>query len=407
MASKLRTLVRTGLALAGLVCINLLVSCTPEPLPTPVITPLPTGQATEDVTASGIVVAASQMQAVFTMLGRVEDVTVAVGDKVEAGERMVSLDATDFEAAVAQAEAALATAQRERARLDAPPDPDAIAAAEANVRVATAAITQTLASRAAPPVGATAAETAAARSALAAAMADRRETFEAHEDTLTCVDVEGYGEVCPLLGPPEENARLAWHAAEAGLDAAQAEVDAVAPRGLGEVRVANADVALAQAQLGLAEAQLAQVSAPVMDEEVAVADAAVAEAQAALQAAEVALRRATLLAAMEGTVVDVAVEVGEVVQPGQPVLTLADLGDLRVETTDLSELDVGRVERGQAVTLALEAFDGREISGVVRDIAPRPELLGGDVVYTVTITLDEIPPELRLGMSAEVTIHVD
>jgi hypothetical protein len=43
----------------------------------------------------------------------------------------------------------------------------------------------------------------------------------------------------------------------------------------------------------------------------------------------------------------------------------------------------------------------------VVDIAPRADILGGDVVYGVTIALDEQPPGLRWGMSVEVEIAVE
>jgi hypothetical protein len=47
-----------------------------------------------------------------------------------------------------------------------------------------------------------------------------------------------------------------------------------------------------------------------------------------------------------------------------------------------------------------------EIGGQVLDIAPQANTVGGDVVYAVTIELDEQPPGLRWGMSVEVEIKV-
>ena len=184
-------------------------------------------------------------------------------------------------------------------------------------------------------------------------------------------------------------------------------MSAVAPRGLAEVRVANANVALAKAQQRLAEAYLAQVKTPATAQEIEVADAAVTEARAAVTAAQAVLRPAILKAPLEGTVIDIFVEVGEVAQPAQTATTLAGLDQLQVETTDLSELDIGRVKPGQSVTMYIEGLDNRQIQGVVERIAPRADLLGGDVVYAVTVSLTESPPELRMGMSVEATIHVE
>ncbi|MCJ7548870.1 MAG: HlyD family efflux transporter periplasmic adaptor subunit, partial [Anaerolineae bacterium] len=289
----------------------------------------------------------------------------------------------------------------------APPDGAAIAAAEANVRAAAAAVTQTLVLRNAPALGATEVVESSTRAALAAAMANRQEAHETHEIMLTCVEIEGYGRICPLLGAPEENTRFQLEATEAGLQAAEAEMSAVEPRGLAEIRVANANITLAKAQQMLAEAYLAQVTSPATAQEIEASDAVVTEARAAVTAAQTALNPATLAAPRAGTVIDIFVEVGEVAQPAQTAITLADLDQLQVETTDLSELDIGRVNPGQTVTLFIEGLDDQEIQGVVARIAPRADLLGGDVVYAVTISLDEIPPELRMGMSIEVTIHVE
>ena len=275
------------------------------------------------------------------------------------------------------------------------------------MRAAAAAVTQTLVLRNAPDVGASEVERLSTRSALAAAMANRQEAYETHELMMTCVEIEGYGKICPLLGAPEENTRFQWHATEAELQVAEVNMSAVERRGLAEIRGANAAIALAKAQQMLAEAYLAQVQAPVTAREIAAADAVVAEGRAAVRAAQSALRWATLKAPVTGTVIDIFVEAGEVAQPTQPAIILADLEHLQVETTDLSELDIGRVKPGQATTLYIEGLDNQQIQGVVQRIAQKADLLGGDVVYAVTISLTEVPPELRMGMSAEVVIHVE
>jgi HlyD family secretion protein len=76
---------------------------------------------------------------------------------------------------------------------------------------------------------------------------------------------------------------------------------------------------------------------------------------------------------------------------------------LRVETTDLSERDVAQVKPGQPVSVYVEAL-GQEIDGQVVGIAPQATTVGGDVVYTVYVELDEQPSNLRWGMSIEVEI---
>jgi multidrug resistance efflux pump len=97
---------------------------------------------------------------------------------------------------------------------------------------------------------------------------------------------------------------------------------------------------------------------------------------------------------------------GETVMPGQAVFTLADLIQLRAETTDLSERDVAQVAVGQRATVYVEALE-TEIGGRVVDIAPQADTVGGDVVFAVTIALEDQQPGLRWGMSVEVEIAVE
>jgi HlyD family secretion protein len=124
-----------------------------------------------------------------------------------------------------------------------------------------------------------------------------------------------------------------------------------------------------------------------------------------VQIARAALEQATLRAPFPGVVTALEVSPGETVVPGREVLTLADLRQLHVETTDLSELDVARVSVGRGAAVYVEALE-TEINGSVAGMAPQANTVGGDVVYRVSITLGEQPPELRWGMSVEVEIKV-
>lgn len=132
---------------------------------------------------------------------------------------------------------------------------------------------------------------------------------------------------------------------------------------------------------------------------VAVADVAKAGWDSALAN----LAQATLTAPFDGTVVDIAVVPGELAQVNQVVLTLADLNHLQIVTTDLSERDIARVKIGQSATVYIEALD-LTLTGEVVRISPISENVGGDVVFPVTIELDEQPEGLLWGMSAEVEI---
>ncbi len=125
-----------------------------------------------------------------------------------------------------------------------------------------------------------------------------------------------------------------------------------------------------------------------------------------LDTAYAELSQTELVAPFAATVVSVNVKPSEFVQAGQVVLVLARLDNLHVETTDLSELDIASVKIGQAATVHIDALD-KEIPGVVTAISPISDTLGGDVVFKVTIQLDEQPKELLWGMSADVEIQTE
>ena len=126
-------------------------------------------------------------------------------------------------------------------------------------------------------------------------------------------------------------------------------------------------------------------------------------AQIAKELAQAALAQNTIYAPYDGVIVDINVIPGEIAQQGQPVIALATLQNLHIETTDLSERDILKIKVGDPANVAIEALN-ETFSGKVIRIAPKADNRGGDVVFKVTIALDEQPKGLLWGMTAEVTI---
>ena len=141
-------------------------------------------------------------------------------------------------------------------------------------------------------------------------------------------------------------------------------------------------------------------------EKILEADSKVEQMNAALEAVKATLAQGTLVAPIDGTVVEVDVSPGEYVQPAQVVIVIADLQNTRIETTDLNELNVATVKIGQPANVYVEALD-KEFPGKVTAISPIAGTLGGDVVFKVTVQLDEQPKELLWGMSVDVKINVE
>jgi len=357
----------------------------PEPSPTPVLTApapaLPSRSSGAAVTASGEVMAAQEAQMGFALAGQVQTVEVELGDEVLQGDTLISLESSALEAGVAQAEAALEAARAQLAELEAGPRPEDLATAEAAYA---GALAQYHKLEAGPSDQERRIALAALRKAEAALV-----QAQAAYDAIAWVE-----EVTQM---PQT---LALQLATLDYESALANYELVTRGALPE------DLEAAWRNVQSAIAQVDRLRAGPTPQQLAIAQAVVTQAEAALEVARATLNQATLTAPFSGTVADVQVSPGQIVMPGQVVLTLADLSHLQVETTDLSERDVTGVQMGQEATVYVEPLNV-DVPGRVARISPLASTVGGDVVYTVVIALEEQPEGLRLGMSAEVEIATE
>lgn len=135
---------------------------------------------------------------------------------------------------------------------------------------------------------------------------------------------------------------------------------------------------------------------------------------AAVQSAIDNLRKTTFKSPIDGTVTQLNVERGEIVMvgtmnnPGTVVLSIADLSRMKVEA-DVDETDVAAVRLGQNATVKVDALPDTTLSGRVFEIANSPKVseLGTQEQQTnfvVDVMIDNPPPTLRPGMTADVEI---
>ena len=189
--------------------------------------------------------------------------------------------------------------------------------------------------------------------------------------------------------------------AQAQINAAKAQAQVV------RAQVSPAEVAVkaAEAQVARAQAMLDRLKAGPTAEDKAVADARVAAAQAALAQAQAQLQQTQVIAPFAGQIGAIYVRPGELAIPGQPVLMLGDTTRLRVETTDLRETDVTRLEVGMSVEVAFDALPGRMFQGKITRIAPMSTTEKGSTNFTVIVEVADLDPSLRWGMTAFVNIQ--
>jgi HlyD family secretion protein len=133
------------------------------------------------------------------------------------------------------------------------------------------------------------------------------------------------------------------------------------------------------------------------------AEVALNSAQLSLETARIALQKLSLLAPFSGTVTDITAKPGQVVSPGEQLVTLANIKDWVVETDNLTEMEVTSVKVGQRVTITFDAVTGKTFHGEVKEVAQHFEEKNGDINYVVKIALKDDDPLLRWGMTASVT----
>jgi multidrug efflux system membrane fusion protein len=127
-------------------------------------------------------------------------------------------------------------------------------------------------------------------------------------------------------------------------------------------------------------------------------------AEAQLRQATNAVGYATLRADKSGIVTAVQAEPGQVVNAGTPVVVLAETGETEIAIV-VPEQEVSRLKAGAPVDLTLWAGPQRALKGSIREISAQAD--PASRTYAVRATVHEPPPELRLGMTATVTIKVE
>ena len=130
-------------------------------------------------------------------------------------------------------------------------------------------------------------------------------------------------------------------------------------------------------------------------------------AQANVDAARAGLRGqsnqsnyASLAADADGVVIAIEAEVGQVVQPGTPVVRVARAGEKEV-VIGIPEDKVGQLQPSGAVTVRLWADTDATIPGKIREISPMAD--AASRTYTVKVAIPDTP-DVRLGMTATVEV---
>jgi len=191
-----------------------------------------------------------------------------------------------------------------------------------------------------------------------------------------------------------------------------------------EAAIRKASLDAAQSRVNQAKAQVQTTVANRRQVAIRTADAggasaAVAAARANLAAAELQLGYTSIVAPIDGVVTRKSVEVGQIVSPGQGLMTVIPLSDVWV-TANFKETQLAHVRPGQRAEIKVDMY-GKSVTGHVDSIAGAtgsrlsllpPENATGNfvkVVQRIPVKILVDNPQnsdliLRPGMNVDVTI---
>jgi HlyD family secretion protein len=301
-------------------------------------------------------VEATEVQVAPQVGGRILELPVNEGDRVQQGQLIARLDTADVEIALQGAEAQRAQAEAQLRLLKAGARPEEIRQAQAQTASA-------------------AADVRAAQADLAAADADLQR-FEHLLETNSGSQKQ------------RDDARTRRDMARDHLEAARAR-EAAAREGASRVQLGarREEIDAAQARVAAVEAQIAALQKNKAD--------------------------ATVVAPIAGVVAERLLDPGEMVAPRTPIVVLTDLDHAWAEVF-VDEPEVPRLKIGQAATVFTDA--GTSVKGIVSFISSKAEFTPRNVqtaedrsklVYRVKIAVDNRSGILKQGMpvEAEMELH--
>jgi len=169
----------------------------------------------------------------------------------------------------------------------------------------------------------------------------------------------------------------------------------------------------ADATFKAAQQRYGQAAEGSRKEDIAIAQANLNEAGANLGLSRVNLNYAVLHAPSSGIITVREAELGEVVAPGTPVVTIADLDHIWLRAY-IAETDLGSIHWGQDANITTDTYPGKQYHGRISFIASDAEFTPKSVqtyqervtlVYRIKIDIDNLDHELKPGMPADA--HLD
>lgn len=211
----------------------------------------------------------------------------------------------------------------------------------------------------------------------------------------------------------QENAVKVAQASLANVEAQQTMKQASLDQA--KVTLARAEKLNPQKLISDADYQSAELAVQTAEGELKSTAAQIQEAQLSVESAKLDLDRTKIVAPSDGTIVAVAVEVGQSVNANNSSPTIVKIANLdkMVVKAEISEADVPRVQPGQKIYFTILGDPDTRIDATLRAIEPAPDSISEDstssssstaIYYNGLFDVDNPDHKLRISMTAQVTI---
>ena len=299
------------------------------------------------VTATGQMTG-SHVQLQSEVTARVTQIPVSEGDFVQAGQLLVQLDDSDLQLQLRQREAELAVARAQHRRVSESRLP------EAQDELASLLLE---------------------KENLERELQLEKETLERRLNRQRALYEQGALALEPLEETENEMALL---------EESMAELDLMA------LRIASAERAVRLNSPGGSEASESA--------------ALLAQSQVQVETLQEELERFQLVSPVSGRVLERPIELGELAQSGNVLLTISREGSL-VAQVEIDERNIGLLEVGQEATVWPEAYPSREVAATVDKISPRVNTDTGTVMVQLKLESEEDFLIQDLTIQAEIQVR--
>jgi len=337
----------------------------------------------------------------FQVGGRVTEVPVEEGERVERDQLLAQVDRSLYEARRDQALASLNTARENLRKMETVLDlyretlPAEVARAKSAVEVIRSQLRELTAGYRKQEVERARLAYLAAKDVLDEAARDKE-----RYDRLFSKDI--------VSEKSRDAAKLTYETASREFERAKETLDMLR-EGIRKETIGTAEARLAEAKAALRQAKINLKKIETAKRDVEQARSQIAVAQSTVALADISLDYTLLRAPFAGTVTSRNVEPGEVVTSGREVLSLADLSTVYLKIF-VDEEDLGRVKIGQETDVKNDTFPDRVYRGRVSFISPEGEFTPKIIqthkervklVYLVKISIPNAEGELKSGMPAD------